>query len=275
MSSHQNHAQVILALDVGGTFIKSAVFAAGELQRELPQIPSCSLDRMELILAAFSRAVRQAGDGIEAVAVAIPGPFDYRAGISHMTHKFAALNGQCLREAFCGLPVRFVHDANAFLLGESRSGAVRGMRRAAGLTLGTGVGAAFLDNGVLRCNALGSPAAEVSLWNTPFRGGIVEDAISARALVQQSGARNALELAHAANAGEAAARLLWRKFGETLAEIIEPWMARLAAEAVVFGGQLSNDFELFAEPLSSLPVRRSQLGTQAALIGAATLWEES
>ena len=40
MQGAQDAVEVTLALDIGGTFIKSAVFSGGKLVRKLPQIPS-------------------------------------------------------------------------------------------------------------------------------------------------------------------------------------------------------------------------------------------
>jgi fructokinase len=47
------------------------------------------------------------------------------------------------------LPVAFETDVNAAALGEAIHGAARGIRRVAYLTIGTGIGGGFLDNGTL------------------------------------------------------------------------------------------------------------------------------
>ena len=47
-------------------------------------------------------------------------PFDYRAGVSRMTHKFQAIRGLplgTLLAAETGLPISFLNDADAFGLG--------------------------------------------------------------------------------------------------------------------------------------------------------------
>ncbi|HBJ95223.1 MAG TPA: hypothetical protein DDZ11_01675, partial [Lentisphaeria bacterium] len=60
MQSNQDHAEIILALDIGGTFIKSALFSAGKLLRKLPQVPACSGGTREEIAESVRRAIRQA-----------------------------------------------------------------------------------------------------------------------------------------------------------------------------------------------------------------------
>lgn len=258
---------MILALDIGGTFIKSGVFSADGTLRQLPQVPSRSSGSRAEIVDAMRRAVAAAGT-TEAVGIAIPGPFDYRGGVSLMTHKFGALNGVNLRDEL-GLdaPCVFVHDADAFLLGEVGFGSLRGTARAGAVTLGTGLGAAVALDGVPVDNDLGSPAPEVSLWKTPFRGGIAEDFISTRALVKRYPASGAKEIADAARGGDAAALRVWQEFGEALAELLSAWIGRWKLEKVALGGQITGAWDLFRALLAALPVAPAKL-PDAALYGA-------
>lgn len=258
---------MILALDIGGTFIKSGVFSPGGTLRQLPQVPSRSDGGRAEIVSAMRSAIAAAGRA-DAVGIAIPGPFDYRKGVSLMTHKFGALNGVDLRaELGLDVPCVFVHDADAFLLGEFGFGDLRGVSRAGAVTLGTGLGAAAAVDGVTVDNDLGSPAPEVSLWKTPFRGGIAEDFISTRALLKKYPAPGAKEIADAAQNGDAAALQVWREFGECLAELLSGWIARWNLERVALGGQIAKAWELFRAPLDSLPVHPARL-PEAALYGA-------
>ena len=267
MQSNQDHAEIILALDIGGTFIKSALFSAGKLLRKLPQIPACSGGTREEIAESARRAIRQA-ETFDRVAVSIPGPFDYSAGIFRMKHKFAAVNGCSFRELSGGTDAVFLHDANAFLLGELTCGAARGFSRAGGVTLGTGLGAAFAVDGKPLTSLAGSPAENVSLWNKPFRGGIAEDAVSARALLAKYPAQNVKEIALRAKEGDRTAQEVWLGYGSALFELLTGWSRKLAPEVIVVGGQIARDLELFGPVPPALPVRRSLLGEDAALYGA-------
>ena len=185
-----------------------------------------------------------------------------------MTHKFGALNGIDLRaELKLTVPCVFVHDADAFLLGELGFGILRGVTRAGAVTLGTGLGAAVAVDGATVDNELGSPAPEVSLWKQPFHGGIAEDRISARALLKKYPAAGAKEIADAAKRGDAAALHVWREFGEDLAELLTQWSVRWDLEKIALGGQIAGAWELFRAPLEKLPVAPSVL-PDAALYGA-------
>lgn len=267
MQSPQDHAEVILTLDIGGTFIKSAVFRHGRMLRKLPQVPSCSAGSREEIASAIRAAAGQAG-AVKRIAVSIPGPFDYASGKFLMEHKFAAVKDSYFAEYSGGVPACFIHDANAFLLGELLHGAGRGFSRAGAVTLGTGLGAAFAVEGVLQVNSSGSPAEEVSLWNRPYRDGIAEDYVSARALLRDFPGMDGKMLAEAAAAGDARAGRAWREYGEDLYRLLGEWKARLAPEVIVVGGQLRKGLVFGAPAPAELNLRFSELGEDAALWGA-------
>ena len=87
--------------------------------------------------------------------VAVPGPFDYEQGIGLFRDvgKFDSLYGVDVRHGLLTRirpapdTIRFLNDADAFGVGEYAAGAARGHDRAVCITLGTGVGSAFLDRG--------------------------------------------------------------------------------------------------------------------------------
>lgn len=265
MQNDENNAEVILTLDIGGTFIKSAVFSGGSIRR-LPPVPSRSDAGKREIAEAIRDAIGQVKE-FTRLAAAIPGPFDFEHGIFRMTHKFAAVNG-CSFEELSGYSATFLHDANAFLLGELTHGAARGFQRCGGITLGTGLGAAFSVNGDLLTGADGSPAPEVKLWNRPFRTGIAEDHISARALLSRFPAKSVKAIAEAAKNGNADAQKVWFDYGFALYELLFEWRNQLAPEVIVIGGQIARDMNLFGAIPAGLPLRASELGEEAALYGA-------
>lgn len=267
MSGNQNAAEMILTLDIGGTSIKSAVFLSGKLIRKLPQVSSCSGGSRDEIAAAIRSAVRQAGP-VDRIAVSIPGPFDYASGIFRMEHKFAAVKDCAFGDFTDGIPVSYIHDANAFLLGELLHGAGRGFLRAGGITLGTGLGAAFAIGGDLQVNSSGSPAETVSIWKTPFRNGIAEDYVSVRALLKNVPGMDAKELEAAAVNGNIQAKQAWEEYSRNLYELLREWHKRLEPEIIILGGQLRKGLFLGDPVPSDLNIRLSELGEDAALWGA-------
>lgn len=135
--------EVILALDAGGTSIKAGILRDEEIIAER-SFAFLSEER-EQMLSVFRQALAWGRDyGPICLGVACPGPFDFARGVSHMRHKWRGLMDVPLPSVFArelpGVPVRFLHDSTAFLLGEAWQGAARDMENPAGVMLGTGFG---------------------------------------------------------------------------------------------------------------------------------------
>src|ERR1700742_4871424 len=118
--------RAVVALDVGGTPVDAACISVDDgllghiVGSASPEAGTA--DEIAGALAGIIAAARAQGPNHEVTAcgIAIPGPFDYAAGISRMTHKFQAINGMRLGEvlhARSGLPVCFINDAAAFGIG--------------------------------------------------------------------------------------------------------------------------------------------------------------
>jgi len=247
---------LIGALDVGGTHVsaglvdlRSAAVEPGSRVR-LPLPANGSRDEL---VARLVRAARAVAGGQLRLAVAVPGPFDYKAGVSLITHKLGSLCGVDLRSELCAaldLPeptaVRFLNDADAFALGEWWAGAARGHDRTVGVTLGTGLGSAFADCGRLVHDGPRVPPGG-ELYRLRFRGAPVEETISRGALLARYGdARvDVDELAVRARAGEPRARLVLEELGVALAELLTPWLGRFEATCLVVGGSIARSWDVF------------------------------
>ena len=250
MQSHQNNAQVILAIDAGGTFLKSALFEADKLLVPLAEIPACSNGTFKEIKNAFvtvyQNAAEHAENKISGIAVSVPGPFDYVNGIFRMEHKFQAVKNCCLKEFFPEIPMTFLHDANAFLGGAN----TEEKGRFGGITLGTGLGAAVMTNGKFINNEKDTPL--YSLWNKPFRNGIGEDYVSTAALLKACpDAKSVKEMAERADTDK-----IWRDFGDALADLLTDWQNELQLEKIYVGGGISKAAKRFmTEKLAVLPLK--------------------
>jgi glucokinase len=253
-------AALVGALDVGGTHVtagrvevaSSSVDPESRLRLPLPAVGGTPELLAAITGAARSIATRDAlGFG-----VAVPGPFDYAAGVSRMGHKLRGLRGidlqSELRAAF-GLidsaQVRFLNDADAFLLGEWWTGAARGHSRAVGITLGSGLGAAFIADGRIMRAGRGVPPGG-ALYELSFRGAPVEETVSRYGLLGLYGAdpRDSLDVdqvAARARAGEPSARHAFRELGLALGEFLAPWLQAFEATCLVVGGSIARSLTLF------------------------------
>src|SRR5215216_4017842 len=151
----------VIALDVGGSSVKSALVAAdrqivGSICVDAIQSAADAAEifhRLATIIAGHLENIRD----VRGIAFAFPGPFDYVQGICLIQNqdKYDALYGLNvggkLRQIL-GVPtleIRYRNDAEAAILGEALYGAGVCYSRLLGLTIGTGLGSAFVAEGNL------------------------------------------------------------------------------------------------------------------------------
>ena len=290
MASSENR---VLVYDVGGSHISAAVFdgdSCGLSGVGSASYPSeQSIDTFIKVLHSLGALAMQGGTGVRGASLAMPGPFDYDAGVSWMEHKLAYLYGFDLRRALAehfGWPpsrVSFLNDAAAFLTGEVAAGAARGLSRVVGITLGTGVGSAFAVDGHVVREGVGVPAGG-EIWNVPYHGGIVEDQISTRAIQKSyrelTGQEGEVAAIAASAAQDPIAVEVFSAFGRNLGVALREVLALFGPEAIVLGGGIARSAHLFLpaaqiEIGESVQLRISALGDHAPLVGAGAGWFET
>jgi glucokinase len=251
--------RLAVALDVGGTTVRSAIVsAAGDVaqvdERHSPSQAPAN-DILDALASIISDQTDSAPPGyaVEAVGIAMPAPFNYERGVSLMEHKFAALRGMAVGEllvARLGLPLAFVNDADGFALG-AWWGEHRKVHRFLGVTIGTGVGSGFLVNGVPAHGLDGAPDGG-EVWNLPFQDGTVEDVVSAGAVVRAyhdlGGSRTldeAAGIAGRAQHGDQTALAAFARLGKDLGSSLAEVTLAFRPERVVVGGAVARSFPLF------------------------------
>jgi glucokinase len=283
---------VVGALDVGGTHVSGGRVALDSATLDSRSRVSETLptggSRAQLV-ATISRVARSiAGPEVRRLGVAVPGPFDYATGISAIAHKLEGLHGVDLRTelyAASAVPdpaaVHFLNDAEAFLLGEWWAGAARGHRRVVGVTLGTGIGSAFSEDGaIVRSGAHVPPGGE--LYRLRFRGADVEQTISRAAVraAYDTGVDDELDveqIAERARSGEHAARRVFTNLGTALGQFLTPWLRAFEPSCLVVGGSIARSWVLFGpalqdalEPVAGLrTMTAAEQIDDAPLLGAA------
>jgi glucokinase len=130
------------------------------------------------------------------------------------------------------------------------------MKRFVAITIGTGLGSGFIEDG--RAVTSGDqvpPAGEA--WNLPYGDGILEDHVSSRAVTTSYGTRpdggglpgpgkTAREVSALEAEGDETAIAPFRAMGEALGSGLVPVLARFEPEAIVIGGKVGRSVELFA-----------------------------
>ncbi|GAB3406291.1 ROK family protein [Flindersiella endophytica] len=274
-------------LEIGGTHVTAALVdpvegTVGTSHRQALDASGSAASIVETLLEAAALLPTPAG---AMWGVAIPGPFDYANGIGrfHGVAKFESLNGFYLGAALAaGLPaspagVRFLNDADAFGLGEYAAGTMAGHARVIALTLGTGIGSAFLAYGqVVDSGPSVPPQGSVHLLS--IDGAPLEDTVSRRAILAAYGrppSVDVVDVAAAARAGEAEAAAVLRSAFHALGVALRPWVASFEASLVVVGGSMAGSWDLVEPPLASglggPLVVRARHEHSAGLLGAG-LW---
>lgn len=256
-----------LMLDIGGTEIKAGVLDEhGAIQGGIRHFSSNAKADQEAILDHFSMIIKEMagrwkGASIDGIGMAFPGPFDYERGISLMQglDKYDSIYGISIEEEmkkrtdflqdtiFC-----FLHDVEAFALGESWFGEGREAGRLLCLCIGTGTGSAFIENKkVIKEKTEGVPD-HGWIYNLPYRDSIIDDYLSVRGLLKISreitGTElNGKELYERCLEQEEKALLVYHRFGEELNRCMCPFLEAFHPDCVVLGGQISKSFPYFGE----------------------------
>ncbi|WP_082601068.1 ROK family protein [Agromyces sp. Root81] len=278
-------------IELGGTHVAVAVVdtsARAIIDGTYRSRPLNSGSDVHEILENIAAAARGLGsDHAGRWAVAVPGPFDFAAGIARYSDvgKFDSLYGVDVRarltDALDGeaISFTFVNDADAFALGEYAAGAARGLSRFCCVTLGTGVGSGWVVAGERTDGA--APGGELHLLE--FEGQRIEARMSRRAIRAAFARRtrptaavpDVKEIADLARSGDPIAREVLEDAFAYLGRALAGPLARFEAEALIIGGTIARSWDLLEPQLSDglgrpgLPVIRAELSHEAPMIGAA------
>lgn len=240
----------MLALDIGGTFIKFAMTDENGviLPETVEQIPTNAEGSYEDFVNVLTGIIWQARElrPFRKASVCIAGPFDFDRGVSMMQHKFRAIYQRSLRPPFeqAGVDVCFLHDSTAFILGEAYDGVLKGCKAPCCVMLGTGLGFAFMRDGKVCVDEKRTPA--LVLWNMPWRDGIAEDYVSTRAIQALYGEKLPVKsIADRARQGDVKAVAAFQTTGEHLSEILKKMIPKLKCDSFALGGQIAKSAELF------------------------------
>jgi glucokinase len=308
--------EAVLAADLGGTNLRiAAVGPGGEILARAKCVTPRS-DRPEDVVSAIVTSARECLAGsagaysVRAIGVAIPAmSIDPVGGIVKKAANLPSINGFALGAAISGelgIPALLENDANAAAIGESWTGASKGVKNSICVTLGTGIGGGIILNGsILRgpdwsagevghicVEPLGRPCGCGST-------GCVEQYASATAIARMT---QELMPGHpgsilagttdltarcvydAAKQGDDLAAEVFRRMAFYLGIALANLINILNPEVIVIGGGVAESWDVFIGPLReeigkraySEPAKRAKLvpaalGDDAGIIGAAQI----
>jgi glucokinase len=298
-SMNKNYA---VGIDIGGTHITVAVIDITSMKVvDLSLHKECFDSNMpvEKVMAVWKKAIEisignSKVQNIKGLAICMPGPFDYEKGICRIKDQskyehFYGLNVRDLLHETLNLsnnfPILFENDAVCFGKGEVFKNAENLSKKVMAVTLGTGLGACFIDKGISISSGKSVPK-DGEIWNLPYKNGIAEDYVSVRGLLNNyksltaKNLNNGLELFNLAVAEDKMAIQVFEKMGEDLALVVISWLQKFEAESFIIGGKIANANAFFLNSFNrklkendiEITVSISTDNEVAALLGASSLY---
>ena len=289
----------ILALDVGGSFIKYAQFEDGTLSR-IGSIPTQADQGPDALLRTICRLAEQFPEK-QAVGISFASQINPVDGyISSATETFPGFTGlkvKTLLEKKLGVPVSIDNDVNCAAVGEGCMGAAAGCPDYLCLTYGTGIGGAIILDGKLHYGQTFA-AGEVGHMTLRADGircncgrlGCYEAYASTTALIRRVYQEHKLTL----NGREICE--LCERGSEGINETVNRWIGDVCAglascihmlnpPVVVLGGGIMENTVIFNRVRARLEnellpnfrkadIRQARLGNNAGMIGAAIQAQE-
>jgi glucokinase len=283
---------VVLGIDIGGSHLTAAL--VDETTRKFVpdsylRVRVNSKGTAEEILGIWTKAIE---DTFQAhpvankrIGIAMPGPFDYANGISLIKglDKYEALYKlnvkQILSQRLSISPnaILMMNDAACFLRGEVYYGAAKGYQDVIGITLGTGTGSAMHHHGVTH---------DANLGPAPFMDSIADEYFSTRWFVkryQEVSGQSVKDVKALADLypSDANVKDIFKEFVKNLVVFLEGFVNAEKPQVIVMGGNIAQCSSLFLNDLTAqlaarnitIPIVRAELGEEAAILGAASLFE--
>jgi len=269
----------IVLTDLDITERASLSLRTDELGPNLPQVVANSIQQLG----------RQHGDlPLVAVGIGVPAAVDPSTGILHHLPVLREYEGLHLADEvgkFLGCPIAVQQDDHYSALAESSAlGSRPGVRSLLVLEIGWGIGVGACMNGqpvAGRHGSFGRIAGwPVSVFNDCLPGGTLGEVLTTAGLLKQYEKRgghfpirDGLGLVEAARGGEREAMDVLTWAGEEIAQTILRLSLLCDPEGVVFGGGMSQAFDLFVDtfvatlPEDFVPVP-SVLRDRAVVVGA-------
>lgn len=145
-------SQKILAIDIGGSAIKSGLWE----NDELTELPSFETPKTWDEMKAYLKSLVEEHQITEGVAISAPGAVNAEEGVIYGVSAVPYLHRFPIKQElaeFLGVPVSFQNDANCAALAEVWQGNAKGLESAAMMIIGTGIGGGVVINGELRTGA--------------------------------------------------------------------------------------------------------------------------
>jgi len=290
---------IAIGVDVGGSHITSAAVDLRTLSIMPGTMCSNRVDNkadLKDVFEDWSKAINQTIASVPqleelCIGFAMPGPFHYKTGLAMFTgnDKYESLYNISIPAEFTAFikgvhtpELRFLNDATAFGVGVATTKELKDRSKIITLTLGTGFGSAFIEDGVPKVKSEQVPKGGY-LWDEPFKKGIGDDYFSTRWFVKrynELSSKEVCEVKAIAEAGDDSATIVFQEFAMNMVEFMIPFLEKFHPQTIVLGGNISKAHKLFLPALKAsvqksglnIEFKISNLTEGAAILGSAKLF---
>ncbi len=230
-----------LAIDIGGSFIKSALVSSSYRIIKKKQIPT-PITSEQLNQALVKLINSYQNYNWKMVGLGCPGPADYRRGIILSPPNLPWQNfnlKQFLAKHFPQKKIVIDNDANCFTLAEAKIGRGQGKKVVVGLTLGTGIGGGVVINGKIFHGRNNAGEFGHFILNKKT----VENITHKHPLIKKIGWQKIL---HQTPSTSDQINNFWQKYGSNIGKLITNIIYAYDPEIIIIGGGVSKAFSQFS-----------------------------
>ncbi|GGE95973.1 ROK family protein [Flavobacterium limi] len=265
---------VTIGVDIGGSHISSAAVSSNNLKI----IPGTyfsgavnSKASKEIIIQKWALIINQTIKVIKetkelssnetiGIAFSMPGPFQYQTGIAMFegNDKFESLYNVSVSDELLkclstkNVSFRFLNDASCFGVGGALRQESTGNNKVVAITLGTGFGAAFLDNKLPITQGSNVPN-NGCLWDKQFKDSIADNYFSTRWFSNQyesvTGEKLTDGVKEIASIENYSTAKIFDDFANNLSNFLSPYLIDFDADLLVIGGNIAKSYRLFLPKL--------------------------
>jgi len=279
-----------LGFDIGGSIVKAVLVKEKKIiKSKVADLPNSLEALLAWLKETGQELIGGADTEIGGVGFAVAGVLNAERSKMLKSPNIKFLDNQPLGELFKSIvapyPIKIEHDAHCFLVAEKEIGLARKLKNIVYLTVGTGVGGAFMVDGKIISGAHGS-AGEIGHTIINIELGLDLEDLSANDFVKKTLGISAAQAEKLARVGDQKAGDIFERrcqnLGIGLANIINTF----DPEAVILGGgivsakdiilpKLKQQIEKFviSPDAKKTTILFSQLGSQGGALGAALLFE--
>jgi glucokinase len=281
-----NQKSCTIGIDIGGTKMSGVLFDGEKVLADfILATPKDSLEHFMIMVKALVEPLEEKAAElklkIDGIGVGLAAALDSKREKALFAPNIKIINNINIKQTFeqkLDREVMIDNDVNCFMIGERTLGAAKKYGNVFAITIGTGVGGAWYNNGGLYFGAHGM-ACEPGHMIVDF-----SEMIDFEKAYQRLCQNNAEQMALEAYRGDVLAEKAYEEIGRMLGIVAANIINLIDPEAIVIGGSVINSGDLFLsaakrsmrEHIVSSEAKRiklvkSKLGALAGAIGAAIM----